>query len=75
MPIRTFLRDEAFDPEAIQIMNSAFEDACRSLRLANRDAPITQVVAKHIIEIASRGERDPARLRNLTLKELGLPSG
>jgi hypothetical protein len=73
VPIRTFLGNQAFDPEAIQIMNAAFEDACRALQLADRHDPITEVVAKRIIEIAGRGERDPARLRSLTLKELGLP--
>jgi hypothetical protein len=42
----------------------------QSLQLADRTDPLTEVVAKKIIEHARRGERDPRRLREIVLKEL-----
>jgi hypothetical protein len=64
MPIYRLLRDHAFGPEEIKILGDAFEDALRTLRLVNRDDPATEIVAKKIIELAQRGERDPVRLRH-----------
>jgi hypothetical protein len=40
--------------------------------LADRQDPITELVAKKIIEIAQLGESDPARIREQALKELGI---
>jgi hypothetical protein len=40
----------------------------RALNLTDRDDPLTTRVAKVIIGLAKDGERDPARLRDLTLK-------
>ena len=59
MPIYRLLRDHAFEPEEIKILGDAFEEALRTLRLVNRDDPATQIVARKIIELAQRGERDP----------------
>jgi hypothetical protein len=50
-------------PETIQIMTSAYEDTLRGLGLADRSGPITEIVAKKIIEVAELGERDPDQLR------------
>jgi hypothetical protein len=63
MPIYRLLRDHAFGPDEVKILGDAFEDALRTLRLVNRDDPATEIVAKKIIELAQRGERDPVRLR------------
>jgi hypothetical protein len=61
--IYRLLQDRAFDPEAIELMTSAFEDVCRELGLAQRDDPLLDIVAKAIIECAETGERDQIRLR------------
>ena len=56
----------AFTPEDVQALIAAFEDTL--LDLADREGPITLIVAKHIIEFAKEGERDPTRLRDLAVK-------
>jgi hypothetical protein len=57
MPITPFLRDRAFDPETIAAMSAAFTEACAALGLADRTDPITELVARHIIELAQTGVR------------------
>jgi hypothetical protein len=64
MPIRGALRTRAFGPEDIEIITAAFEDALRELNLVDRSDPLTEIVAKKMIEIAEQGERDPIRLKD-----------
>jgi hypothetical protein len=70
MPIRRLAENEAFDPEAVEIIVAAFEDALGRLGLTDRDDPIVALVARRIITFAQQGERDPARLRDLALKSI-----
>jgi hypothetical protein len=64
----------AFGPEQVRAMTTAYEDALRVLRLADRADPITEMVAKAIIEVAKTGERDPAQIRKLAIASLGIPT-
>jgi hypothetical protein len=68
MPIQKLLEQQSFEPEDIQVLSSAFEEALRELGLVDRTDPATQLVAKRIIELAQRGERDPIRLREGAVK-------
>ena len=63
MSIAYLLHGQAFSPEDIIVISAAFEDALRTLGLADRDDPATDIVAKKILELASQGERDPVQLR------------
>lgn len=47
----------SFDPETIAVLVAAYEDAIKGQSLAARE-----IIAKHIIELASEGERDPYKL-------------
>lgn len=59
VPIRPFLRDQAFEPDMIEIMSAAFQVACEHLNLRTGvDDPATRLVAAKIIELAQRGVRD-----------------
>jgi hypothetical protein len=49
-------------------MVPAFEDTLRELRLTNRADPASEVVARKVIELAQRGERDPVRLREQVVR-------
>ena len=70
MPIHRLLEDHAFGPDEITVLTSAFDDALRRLRLADRADPATEVVAKKIIELAQQGERDPLRLSEGAIQAL-----
>jgi hypothetical protein len=65
-----FLRDDAFDPEALRAMSMALDAVCRTLQV-DGDQHAREVVAARIIELARRGERDPERLRDRVLWEAG----
>jgi hypothetical protein len=70
MPIIPLLQNQAFDPEDIEVISKAFEDTLSSLGLSYRTDPLTEMVAKKIIEWAQTGERDPIRLRERAVKLL-----
>ena len=51
-------------------MSGAFTDACKALGLApDHTDPITELVARHIIELAQRGIRTKATLLLRTMQE------
>ena len=64
-----------FDPSAIHAMAAAFEACCRSLRLEDRADPITEIVARKVIDVAGTGERDPQRICGLVLLALSADKG
>ena len=64
------LKNRAFGPDEIKILTAAYDEALRTLRLANRSDPTTEIVAKKNIELAQRGERDPVRLRERAIRSL-----
>jgi len=68
MPITPFLQGQPFDPDATRAMGVAFDDACRRLGLTDKADRATEIVARKIIEVAQRGERDPIRLADAVLK-------
>jgi len=71
MAIYRFLQNSAFAPEDIAPLVAAYEDCLRTLKLSDRRSdPITEIVAKKIIELAQTGIRDSARLGRLALEEI-----
>jgi hypothetical protein len=67
-----------FDDEAIRAMGTAFDQACRSLRLFAHFDRVRELVAKRIIEAAKNGERDPIRLHwqavmGFSIDEVSIP--
>lgn len=51
-------------------MVSAFEEALKALDLADKDDPLSQMVARKIVEIAKLGERDPKRICERALVDI-----
>jgi hypothetical protein len=70
MPLAPYLQGGVFDPKQIEGMSAAFVAVCHSLQLADRDDPLTEIVARKVIEVAGTGERDPERLRDFVLLAL-----
>jgi len=64
----------SFDPEAIQTMSEAYEETCELVLGLHykKDDPITQRVARRIIETARTGERDVGNLRDEALRAIGV---
>ena len=74
MAIYRLLQRAAFTPEDIAPMVTAYEDCLRILELADRTDPVTEIIAKKIIEIRQTGERDPVQIRRLALEHIGVSS-
>jgi hypothetical protein len=70
MPITPFLRGQAFDPEMVEAMGTAYVTTCEALGLVDRDDPIAKLVAEKIIEFAQRGLRNSLALHVAALQEL-----
>jgi hypothetical protein len=66
---------EIFGPDTVAVLAAALEDAVRQLRLVDRNDPAVTKVAKTIIELARRGERDPIRLRDQAIQSFRQFSG
>ena len=67
MPIVALLQKAAFDPETTHVLTTAFDKAWEKFKssgsLLAGDAPATRaLLAKQIIEIAQKGERNIDRL-------------
>ena len=72
MPIYPLLQKLGFDPDDCRVMGSAFETCLQKLVLTDRNDPVAVAIAKKIVELRQRGERDPDRLCELAMSELGL---
>jgi hypothetical protein len=66
--------ETAFDPETVQLLASAFEDARDRLQKSGSrfarpgySRAMREVIAKHIIEMARQGVKDPLRLAEETI--------
>jgi hypothetical protein len=73
MAIYRLLQNSAFGPEDIERMTAAYEKALVTLKLANREDPITETIAKRIIAATQRGVKDPEALCASAMKDIGVP--
>ncbi len=71
MAIYRLIAKGTFGPAEIEAMTAAYEAALVDLGLVDRDDPITQIVAKAIVEITDRGERDPVKIKDRALRVIG----
>jgi hypothetical protein len=56
--IYRLLEKSAFEPDDITRMTTAYEKALILLGLKDRNDPLTELVAKYVVEIAQTGEKD-----------------
>jgi len=73
MTIRRLAQEAFFSEADIARSVSAYEAALQLLRLADRTDPVTEMVAKKMIEVYQSGERDPPRICARAIKELDIP--
>jgi hypothetical protein len=66
-----FFQGAASDDDATQVMGKAFDRACQSLHDNEQPDLVRQIIAKRIIEVARKGERDLDELCARALQALG----
>ena len=59
MAIYRLIANGSFGPDEINVMTVAYEDGLTEIAVASRDDPITELIAKAIVNVAATGERDP----------------
>jgi hypothetical protein len=62
--------DSSMDADTVKAIMAAFDLARRELGPAATNDAVTNFLALKIVEFARGGERDPSRLRDLTLRAL-----
>lgn len=66
MPIDRLLKDSKLEPEQIARLNAAYSYALRSLSLVDRNDPLTEMIARKIIEVGA-AETDPAKISQIAV--------
>jgi hypothetical protein len=62
MTINRLLAGSSLRPEEIRLLNDAYKRALRALHLVDRNDPLTEIVAKKIVEVSKAGNSDPAQI-------------
>ena len=77
MSITPILRNSSFDPEDVQVLASAFDEAWEAIQRNGGTlsrppyaGAIREVIAKRIIEMAQRGQSNPHSLSEDAIKFL-----
>jgi hypothetical protein len=72
MAIYRLIANGSFGPDEIEVMTAAYEGALIDLRVANRQDPITELIAKSIVHVTATGERNPVLIRERAINALGV---
>lgn len=70
--IYRLLQKSALAPEDFRCLEDAYERTLRALCLKDRNDPLTELIAKKIIQIAESGLRDPAQISARAIEEFGV---
>ena len=70
MAIYRLLQNAPLGPEEISRLVLAYEETLRALELSDRSDPITNLVARKIIELGQTGVRDPLQISALAIRAL-----
>jgi hypothetical protein len=72
MPINRYLKEGDRSAEEVARLTSAFNLALNSLNLVDRSDPLSDMVARKIIEVGRDGLKEPREIADLAVKEIGL---
>jgi len=72
MPIRRLLAGSNLETDEIEILPRSFDQALRSLHLVDRNDPLTEMVARKIIEVGASTMHDPREIAKAAVKLLGI---
>ena len=71
MAIYRLTANRAFGPGEIKAMVAAYESALTDLKLIDRNDPLTELIAKYIVDVTATGERDPEIIKERALNATG----
>ena len=74
MPINRLLKGRMVEPDEIEVLNRALDQALGAL-LVDRNDPITDIVARTIIQIGATGVRDSAEIAASAIRQLNSACG
>jgi hypothetical protein len=69
MPLNRLLENSKLGPEDIARLNKAYTYASRALSLVERNDPLTQMLARKIIEVGAT-ESDPKKISDIAIKKI-----
>jgi hypothetical protein len=72
MAIYRLLQSTPMGSEEVAVLTEAYEATLKRLRLVDRSDPITDLIAKKILEVGQRGVRDPEQISVLATTVLGV---
>ena len=72
MAIYRLIASGSFGDVDVAAMVAAYESALVELQLRNRNDPITDIIARAILNVTATGERDPDAIRDRALHALGI---
>ena len=70
MPINRLLRDGKLAPEQAERLNRALKLVLGVLHLVDRNDPLTDLIAKKVIEVGATGVDDPSEISDIVIKHL-----
>lgn len=70
-----FSRRLLYGPEEIARLSTAYEQAWRTIGVKDRNDPLTELIAKKIIEIGQTGVKDRDQICSRAVEALDLPEG
>ena len=72
MAIHKLIGNGSFGPYEIEVMQAAYEAALVDVGVTNPDDPITDLIAKAIVNVIASGERNPKQVMERALNALGV---
>ena len=72
MAIYRLIANGSFGPDVIEVMIAAYEGALVDLGNIDRNDPLTELVAKSIVNVTASGERKPETIKERALNALGV---
>ena len=70
MAIFRLLQNSPLGPDEIKVLTDAYERTLSALGLVDRNDPITEMIAKKIIDLSQRGVCESEKLSDMALEEL-----
>jgi hypothetical protein len=70
--IHKLIANSSFGPDEIEVMKAAYEAALVDVGVSDPDGPITDLIAKAIVNVIANGERNPEVVAERALNALGV---